>query len=490
MNYIFRYIKNNIVGNTVIKNSFLGIISNILQNIFFSIFFIIIARNFAANDFGNYVISNTLYSFVLSFSTLGLGNWFVRELNGTLNRELLIEKFIKIQFLLGCIFYLFLLLTVSIIYDSIEIRVLSFIIGLNLIPDNLIYVVKSIGIADIKQERAFIISTAESIVKFLISVLLLITTISLIQLTILLIILRITSLAAFLIYGTGRLISLKNIFNIKPDIRELAIIIQDNWAFVVIASIAVVNWRIGNIFISKYMTLKEVGYYEIAFKLLSIAYIIPVVVSSTIFPSLVKSINENNSIKNYNKIHFAYTLYGFLTFTFIYSFSDKLVPLLFGSQYATVSQYCKQMFSVMLVFPSVLLQANLLIALKKEKADMYCNLISLLINIIICTVALNFTKSISVVIFAITSSFFIFHIIQDVVLINSKTTKILQVINFYVFTILGCLLFYFLSITLNAMVSFTLFWTLVLIAILILYKYQKQNNVSLAKYIPIMIDQK
>ena len=99
-------IVNKIVKNKLFKNSALGILSNLVQNILFSIFFIIVARHYSVEDFGNYVICNTIYSFILGFSTLGLGNWFIRELKETDNRELLITKFIKIQFILGCFFYL------------------------------------------------------------------------------------------------------------------------------------------------------------------------------------------------------------------------------------------------------------------------------------------------------------------------------------------------------------------------------------------------
>ena len=490
MNIHFNDIRNLLANNKIVKNSFLGVFNNVVQNIFFSIFFIIIARHYSQIDFGNYVISNTMYSFILGFSTLGLGNWFVREISSQNDRVEFINLFLKVQFLLAILFYFMNLFIVYLIYDNTEIRLLSFLIGLNLLPDNIIYVVKNIGIAEIRQEKIYLISSLESFLKFLLSCLLLLIPVSIVKLTLLLIVLRLATLFVFLYYGTENKISLNNIWNIKPEIRKLFNIISSNWAFVVIASIAIVNWRIGNIFISKYLTIRDVGYFEIAFKLLSLAYIIPVVVSSTIFPQLVESANENKLMKKYQVVFHLYWLYGLFTFTFIYSFADFIVPRLFGNQFAEVSQYCKQMFIVMLLFPTVLLQANLMIAIKKEKIDMYCNIVGLCVNVMICLFFLNSVKSITVVILAIIASFLVFHVIQDVVLVKTKRINVLQIIRFYSLQIIGCGIFFWLSSKLNPTSAFVLFWLTIILLITIVFKYKKISNLLPENSIKLFIENK
>ena len=89
----------------VFKNSFWGVVSNVLQNLFLSVFFIMIARKYSTSDFANYIIANTLYSFVLGFSTLGLGYWFIREFINTDNKRLLLDKFFKMQLYVGILFF-------------------------------------------------------------------------------------------------------------------------------------------------------------------------------------------------------------------------------------------------------------------------------------------------------------------------------------------------------------------------------------------------
>ncbi len=460
-------------SNNVIKNSFWGVATNVIQNICFSAFFIIVARNYTSEDFGYYIISNTIYSLLLGFSTLGLGNWFIRELLNSTDRELLINKFFKIQIIIGVLFYFINIIISYSIYTNEMIRVLSIIIGINLIFDNIIYVVKSINIADLDQIKTYFLSTLEAVIKFLISLLILLIPVKIELLVSTLLIIRIIILFSFLRYGTKQKIELKKLLKIKTDFKEIKTIITSNWAFVIIASIAIINWRIGNIFISKYLTLKDVGYYEVSFKILSIAYIIPIVISTTLFPVIINAVKESKekTVQIYKKIFTAYSIYGFFTFTFIYSFSDSLINILFGSKFILMSPYCKEMFLIMLFFPTVYLQANLIVAIKKEKIDMLCNIISLLLNILICFIGLHFYKSISVVNIAIISSFVLFHIIQDYVLIKEKITNVTQVLYFYIITIVALISYILISKSITPVIAFIMFWTILFIyAIAILKK--------------------
>ena len=130
-----------------------GLISNVLQNILFSVFFVIIARVYSETEFGNYVIANTIYSFVMGFSSLGLGHWFVRELINTENKEKLTQSFFKIQGLIGIFFYLINVVISFSLYQDPLIRNISLILGINIIFDNIINAVKSLNIANQEQKK-------------------------------------------------------------------------------------------------------------------------------------------------------------------------------------------------------------------------------------------------------------------------------------------------------------------------------------------------
>ena len=81
----------------ILSNSLWGIGSNILQNVFLGLFFVIIARNYSTADFAGYLVANTVYQFIAAFSSMGLGQWFTREVVNTDDKESLVSTFLKLQ---------------------------------------------------------------------------------------------------------------------------------------------------------------------------------------------------------------------------------------------------------------------------------------------------------------------------------------------------------------------------------------------------------
>lgn len=458
------------------KNSLWGIISNIIQNIFYSIFFIIVARKYSPEDFSNYIIANSLYGFVLAFSSLGLGQWFVRTLKTTNNKNELILSFFKIQIGIGFVFYILNVLIGLVLYDTLLIRQLTCLIGINVIFDNIIYVIKFINIADLEQRRSFIIITIESFIKLLFGFIILWEQIPILYLAIFLILLRLLTLQLFLSIGTIFKIKISELIKAKVNINSIRTIVFSNWPFIIIGSISVVFWRMGNIIISKYLPLNNVAEYEISFKLFALAETVPVVVSATVFPLLIDKLENNFTIaKNYFKrIYIYYACYGLLSFTFIYSFSNFFIPLFFGKNYTHVSTNTIEMFATMLLFPTALLQANLIIALKMEKTDMILNLISLFVNFTITIFGIHFIKSLYIVNYSIFISFLIFHLLQDYILIRKKVFEFIEVIQFYLYTLIALIIFYFLTSHISLYISFLLFWFCIMTIILL--KYLERRN--------------
>ena len=86
----------------LIKNSFWGIAANGLQSVLLSLFFVIVARKYTTNEFAFFLIANTIYQFLSAFSTLGLGQWFTRELVDVDDKQELVSRFVKIQLYSGC----------------------------------------------------------------------------------------------------------------------------------------------------------------------------------------------------------------------------------------------------------------------------------------------------------------------------------------------------------------------------------------------------
>ena len=260
-------------------------------------------------------------------------------------------------------------------------------------------------------------------------------------------------------------------------------IIGSNWSFIIIGSISVIYWRIGNIIVSKVLDpVDDVANYEISFKLFSLGYILPIIVSSSIYPLLISAYKESTKKMKtlYYNAFIPYALYGLMAYTFIYSFADIIIPFLFKDKYAGTAYYCKEMFMTMIIFPTVFLQANVLITLKLEKLDMLCNIVSLVLNLAFCAIGfLYFEKSLSVVNYAIFFSFLAFHIIQDVVLIRKKITGIVHVLSFYLGSA-GLIYGYFLLAgQVPKEYLFFLFWGLLaVIAGVIFLIYRKKKDAA------------
>ena len=349
----------------LIVNSFWGVAANLLQNILFSVFFIIVARVYNPTDFSSYILANTIYGLLLAFSSLGLGQWFVRRLLEDIDKERLIHQFFKLQFIIGVAFYLLMMVTTWMLYKDHLVRQLSLIIGINIIFDNIIYVIKHVNIAQMDQKKTFLIQTIEAVLKFILGLVVVVFPVSMVTLALIIITLRFITLNVFISLGTSFPVRIAYLLKVKIDTKVIKEIVSDNWPFIVIGSMSVLYWKIGNLFIANYLSLKEVSHYEISYKLFSMAEIIPVIVSSSVFPVLLKKLNEDrvSAMKFYNKVFLAYTFYGLLSFTFIDSFAQQIVPFLFGSKYIITAKYCKEMFFTILIFPTAILQANLIISL-------------------------------------------------------------------------------------------------------------------------------
>jgi O-antigen/teichoic acid export membrane protein len=446
------------------SNSIWGVVSNLAQNLLFSIFFVVVARVYAKEEFGEYIIANTLYSFMLAFSSLGLGHWFIREIIQTEDKKTITRTFFKVQLLIGVFFYGINLLTTYLLYQDPMIRTLSIIIGINLIFDNIINVIKSLNIANEEQKKTFALLTIEAALKCGIALFLLFQKIDLVWLSVLLIFLRLITLNLFISMGSSRSIGIWEILSVRVKWSQIRALVFSNWAFIVISSMSILNWRIGNILVSKWLSLDDVAHYEISFKLFSLAYLIPIIVSQSIYPQLIQALGVNReSLKSmYQKAYWPMFIYGFLAFCFVYAYSDTILPWLFGEKYQAASIYCKQMFAVLLIFPTIILQANVLLALKLEKLDMMCNVFAVLVNVLICVVGLTWYKDLTVINIAIFSSFFVFHLIQDLILVKQKITTLYHVFSFYLIAGIGTFTFIGLHDWMDSGWSFICFLILML----------------------------
>lgn len=457
--------------NLLIQNSLWAIFSNIFQNIIFSLFFIVLARIYSQEVFSSYIIANTLYGLLLSFSSLGMAQWFIRTDDGKGKHEVA-QLFFTIQLLSGFVFYILNVFFSYILYQDTVIHLLSILLGFNIVYDNLIYVYKTINIANYEQKKTFSILSIEAVLKLLLAVLVYFIMPSIIIVSIFLSGFRLITLAIFSFYSKQRFRFTLFQKTSLHSLHQVLSTIYTNRFFLFIGSISVMFWSLGGILVSKLLSFEDVAHYEISYKLFTMAEVIPLMILNTFFPLIVKRINQNTAenIYFFRLLSFGNILYGLMAYTFVFSFSAQFIPFLFGEAYRETHIYCTEMFLTMSIFPSVLYQANLLIALKQEKIDMYLNLLSLLLNISIASIGMFLNQSLSSVTYSIFIAFFVFHLSQEYFLIKKGVSHLRDAVVSYSILFGGIILYPLLSRYISVYFLYPLIWIVVFISIIPILK--------------------
>ncbi|WP_423997254.1 oligosaccharide flippase family protein [Maribacter sp. IgM3_T14_3] len=466
------------IKSKILKNSLWGVMGSLTQNILLSLFYVLVARYYSVEDFSEYLIANSLYQMILAFSAMGLGHWFIREIVNVDDKSELASKFLKMQAYFGFFFLIINIILALVLYENPTVQKLSILFAINIIFDNIIYSIKNINIAQFAQKKTVKVLFIEAFAKFGIACMLFIYPFNIVVLTILLVVTRFITLNLFLKIGSADGINLNGFWKADVPISFVKNILYKYWPFAVIGSAYVVYWKSATLIISKMLPLSSVAYYENSFKIFSLAQLIPVVISSTLLPKFVE-LSKNKDYEGikalYQKMFILFTLYGLGAYTFTYSFADEILPLIFGKKYDTSAIYTKEMFLTMLVFPTSLLQANILITLKLEKLDMWFNVNSIIINTVLCLIGLSIWSSLSVVNYSIFISFVIFHFSQDVVLLKNKLTSIKHVLLFFV--IISSIVVGYISISqfISPYVLFASLW--VPVGVLGVFMFYKKHSI-------------
>ncbi|MFM1756054.1 MAG: hypothetical protein RL621_987, partial [Bacteroidota bacterium] len=122
--------------SNVLNNSFWAIGSSVFQNFVFAVFFIVMARTYSTQVFSSYIIANTLYGLLLSFSSLGMSQWYIRAVKNVNDHYSIDRLYFNIQLLSGLFFMLLNYLASFILYSDASIHILSIILGVNIVVDN------------------------------------------------------------------------------------------------------------------------------------------------------------------------------------------------------------------------------------------------------------------------------------------------------------------------------------------------------------------
>lgn len=457
-------------------NSLWGLFAQISQSVLLSFFFVLLARIYAPYQFSNFIVATVFYQLFAAFSTFGLNQWYIRQYVGEQQTDQMTGRYFSIQFRFGLLFYILSIGFAFLLYQDKAIRVLYLLLGMNIFFDNIISAIKSINIAEQDQKKTFIITGADALGKLLIVALAFLLPITVEWLALLLILYRLLTLRFFLSFGTDNAVSLSGLLASRVSLSLIKAIIVDNWAFVVIGALSIINWRFGTILISKTLSPLDVANYEIGYRFFSIVQMVAVAVIGTAFPLLAKywSGQEVESFRSlYWKLHHGAVVYGCLAFSFLFFFAGDIIPLLFKSTYSGAVHATKLMSATILIFPVAFLQANVLVAANRERADMVLNCINLGVNVCGALIGVLVIKSAGAVMVSIFISFILFHVAQEILLINMGLSSVWKALVLYLF-LFSVLFYHYLAPSyLNKAILFPGFSILVIGLYYLLERYQK-----------------
>ena len=124
------------------------------------------------------------------------------------------------------------------------------------------------------------------------------------------------------------------------DIRIAKQLLKDSWPLIFSSLIIMIYMRIDQIMIKEMLGEREVGLYSAAVRLSEVWYFIPIIISSSLFPSIVNAKKISEKLY-YTRLQRLYTLMVLLAIaialpmTFL---SDWLVTLLYGEAYSKAGQ--------------------------------------------------------------------------------------------------------------------------------------------------------
>lgn len=130
-----------------------------------------------------------------------------------------------------------------------------------------------------------------------------------------------------------------SIFSWKYSKKIAVSLLRDSWPLALSGIVVMIYMRIDQVMIKNIMSEEAVGYYSAAVKLSEAWYFIPVTLCNSIFPAIVNAKNVSEEFYN-NRMQKLYDLLTYLAIGIaipVTIFSDKIILLLFGREFAQAS---------------------------------------------------------------------------------------------------------------------------------------------------------
>lgn len=176
-----------------------------------------------------------------------------------------------------------------------------------------------------------------------------------------------------------------NFFEFKWESTIAKKMITEGWPLIIAGVLVMVYLKIDQIMLKELATEKSVGIYAAAVRISEIWYFIPVVISTSIFPYLLKqqAISDERYVLTLKRMYSLFFWIAFLIAIFINLISVPIIGLLYGAEYLPASEVLSiHIWAGIFVFLGVA-SSQFLMAENIVKFSLYRTLIGAITNIIL-----------------------------------------------------------------------------------------------------------
>ena len=293
-----------------------------------------IARYLGPEKFGIFNYASAIVGMVAAFATMGLNAILVRDLvknpeeaNVSLGSAFMLQ-------VIGSFFAVFFVITISMALspDDKIFQSLIYVFAISLLfksSEPIKYWFES----QVESRYVVIVENSVFILISLIKIALILNNSALIAfafMTLLDSILVFFSLIYVYVSKKGSL------FKWRPKINRAKELLLESWPVIFASAVLMIQARVDQVMIGTMMGQIDVGYYSTALYLIEGVCFIPMILMSSIMPSIVEA--KKHSFKKYQTKLYDYYRLNFVLFIIvalpIYLFSEEIIFLLFGKDYA------------------------------------------------------------------------------------------------------------------------------------------------------------
>ena len=386
----FSYLFFNKNRKMISKDSILLFLFTGLKSIFMFLTFYFLANYLGPKLYGDYTLAISILAVVLSINEFGLGHIITREITLYKNKisEILGSSYL-IRFIGGI-----LLMIITILYSFLKFGIHSNI------SISILFLSPVIIINSLKLLESYYISTHKNkiytLIQFVTSFLFFFGTIILIKFNFsykyFLFIYTIEALFSSLVLVLHFNFFIEKIKNWKVNFKKSIIYIKESWPLMLFSLASVINYKIDHIFIGTTLPSSTLGNYAVAAKISDATLIFPLLIGKIIYPVLIN--RHKNNYSSYKGLIFKSSLISFTVGIFIVLIinvnSNFVINNMFGIKYQLAPSFLRAYIYTILPYFLFYLMGYLFFIEKLVRYTLYFSSISILLNIVLNYIFLEY----------------------------------------------------------------------------------------------------